>query len=1607
MSVITLQALVIGGGGAGTSGMAGGGAGGYQYNSSFAITAGAYSIVIGSGGNQYGSPSYNGGNSTFSIVTANGGGGGGGSNGGSGGGSAGGGTPGTGIAGQGYGGGSSTSGIGAGGGGAGAVGGNSPGSTGYGGDGGVGIQNSISGTPTYYAGGGGGAISGQSVYYHFSVGGLGGGGGGVSGPGGVAASGTDSLGGGGGAGGSGCVSGNGGKGVVIIAYHYNGSDGVSNTSTGGTITQYGSGVNEMQVHTFTTNGTFTLVASIRPPVTTTQAVSSITTVAAVGNGNITDMNGATPTQRGVVWSTASQASPGNVSPGSSGYSNSVTESGSFGTGAFTEAVTGLSPNVTYYLRAWSYNSAGWAYGAEVSFTTLIALPTATTQAATLPALTSFVANGTITNLGGDSRCSNRGFVYDTVTHSLPGNVVPASSGYSNNLIETGSFAAIAYSDLISGLSQNTIYYIRAFAKNSTGYSYGNEITFKTTTPAFNDFLCSVNVSDYKWLTPTLKTAQQQFAVRPYYECRIVDDSLLPQSAILGNAFNVLSQGSAVNAPDGNILAVGLDASNNVVFRKGNILSSTVSTLENNAHNRSLYNHYAIQCSDYIAGTYKIDIYFFGNWDNTLATGYLSIVHYCSLDGGNTWNYTSETSPGTTIPYTNTTNIWIAAGKPYQADNGNIISTVFYISIGANTFGTFNNIAYQKYPGSGTSFGSEVIWSYKNINTQDWILHSLDVTLIKGNFYIAFSGYHLYYDSTNQNSKILNYNLYITKIDSLTGLSSTDIWTPANPIITALSSSSQNENSFTLPQFLYDNETTLFILFNGTTVNAIDASSGATNVVTISEFYLCQSNDFINFSYPQPVILPTGVAFSDTNSNSFINQFPNYYILGNGQIIQYIQNNTVADVSQDILNYQINETQDSPSTIVMDIGNQNNQWLGTAPTLPGYQAIAGNKKLCLFQGYYNALGIPETAPKNTFYIDDITQNVTANTNDFALSCRDLYKNLNVITSKFAYNYSGIKKYVDVFDGTTLGNYNSVSGTWIESLLDVGSNALQQTDATQTSSLILLSKYQQTKANSVFSVSVGLPNITLTGQEVYVYFYYVDAGNWMRARIKNLSDPSYWDIYIEHSIAGGITQDALNQIHPDTGTNAFLLTFIRYSYTKVAVYVGSDINSGLNIDALNSAMLVSAPINFSGYFDGLGSIGFGDKLFSSSWYNFRYQEFDKSENIEELIKTIATKSGIFNYKMPTYFTDNFYNSSGYYGAFSIVNRIMNISAGNVAYKNYTFTDGEIKFKALMTPISLTSSYYFDFIFRNADGLTDLNNNYFIRFSYEYYAVGYTLVTAKLYSTYGGAIYLLGGSGGLASSYYEQNLEFDLTKVHEYRAIIYGQYMFFAIDDQIVFGWNDNNLTKIQTSGILAFRCSGNSSLSVSWVKSPSLYSQIEAYSINPGDDLQSSIENLIAAIRVYFFSDNLGRFKVDLLSSSDPSVYTYNNQLTVQQTDYSDKEFYNQITVNGQGVSAVVRNAASISDSGMIREEVITDYTITTYSDALARANAELINANKYNTQFNPQCILNVGSEMYDVITVINTGNNSSDVDEEVRIYSQEMSAGGSQNNYWLQTGTGSL
>lgn len=147
--------------------------------------------------------------------------------------------------------------------------------------------------------------------------------------------------------------------------------------------------------------------------------------------------------------------------------------------------TGLSPNTTYLYRVYSYNSAG-----NSSFSNVLTIQTLSIQSLaiiTTTALSNITANtalsgGNITSDGG-SIVTARGIVW-----SISQN--PTISLSTKTIDGTGSGI---FSSNMLGLNPNTNYYVRAYATNSLGTSYGNQISFNSLQNVINGI--GPNVTD--------------------------------------------------------------------------------------------------------------------------------------------------------------------------------------------------------------------------------------------------------------------------------------------------------------------------------------------------------------------------------------------------------------------------------------------------------------------------------------------------------------------------------------------------------------------------------------------------------------------------------------------------------------------------------------------------------------------------------------------------------------------------------------------------------------------------------------------------------------------------------------------------------------------------------------------------------------------------------------------------------------------------------------------------------------------------------------------------------------------------------------------------------
>lgn len=192
------------------------------------------------------------------------------------------------------------------------------------------------------------------------------------------------------------------------------------------------------------------------PTISTSVVTNITATSVTCGGEISSDGNSPITSRGLCWSL-------NQNPT---ILNSKTEDG-VGTGAFASTITGLSPGVTYYIRAYATNTIGTAYGEQISFNTSAVIPVLNTLDIKDIEATNALSGGNITNNGG-AQVLSMGICWSTKD----------APTIADNKTVLNPLTSL-FTSSITGLEPNSTYFLRAYATNSQGTGYGNTISFKT------------------------------------------------------------------------------------------------------------------------------------------------------------------------------------------------------------------------------------------------------------------------------------------------------------------------------------------------------------------------------------------------------------------------------------------------------------------------------------------------------------------------------------------------------------------------------------------------------------------------------------------------------------------------------------------------------------------------------------------------------------------------------------------------------------------------------------------------------------------------------------------------------------------------------------------------------------------------------------------------------------------------------------------------------------------------------------------------------------------------------------------------------------------------
>ncbi len=316
-------------------------------------------------------------------------------------------------------------------------------------------------------------------------------------------------------------------------------------------------VSPVATATYTVTGTDTygctdtasVTVTVNPiaPSVRTDNISDVTSTSAICGGTVTDNGGAPVTGRGVCWGTS-------ANPTVNGDHLSLNSGGN----SFSGTVSGLIPNRTYHVRAYAINSADTAYGADRTFTTLcntveVSVPdnitinygqsttltasgansyrwntNATTASITVSPTTTTTYTVTGTNSYGCTATANVTVTVNflapvVVTNDVSGitgttatcggnvtddggasvttrgvcwsstntNPIASDSCTTNDGYGMGSFTSS-----IVGLTRGVTYYVRAYATNSAGTSYGETRTFTTLTTPIVTTAPVMNITGY-------------------------------------------------------------------------------------------------------------------------------------------------------------------------------------------------------------------------------------------------------------------------------------------------------------------------------------------------------------------------------------------------------------------------------------------------------------------------------------------------------------------------------------------------------------------------------------------------------------------------------------------------------------------------------------------------------------------------------------------------------------------------------------------------------------------------------------------------------------------------------------------------------------------------------------------------------------------------------------------------------------------------------------------------------------------------------------------------------------------------------------------------------
>lgn len=201
----------------------------------------------------------------------------------------------------------------------------------------------------------------------------------------------------------------------------------------------------------------------------TSNATNITYTGATLNGTISEAGDPAITERGFCYNSDSYRNP-TISD------NRIRVNGIYG--QFKTDLTNLEEDCTYTVRAYAIQDGEPVYGNAISFTTFYAPIVLTAPAQNVSEVNMTTWQATLLGLvsDGNPAVTETGFVYSTYNNPTVSNGTKVQS---TNIKYLSEYEAYQFSRTLTNLQPYQTYYIRAYAKTSLGYTYGETESFST------------------------------------------------------------------------------------------------------------------------------------------------------------------------------------------------------------------------------------------------------------------------------------------------------------------------------------------------------------------------------------------------------------------------------------------------------------------------------------------------------------------------------------------------------------------------------------------------------------------------------------------------------------------------------------------------------------------------------------------------------------------------------------------------------------------------------------------------------------------------------------------------------------------------------------------------------------------------------------------------------------------------------------------------------------------------------------------------------------------------------------------------------------------------